>query len=279
MVEAAHRLAAHNAGEVSLCVDGASLDAALDGGEIALVLALEGAAGIGSDVELFETFHRLGVRIVSLAHHGRNALADGSGEDATGSRLTRAGTEAVMLLQSLGDLIDISHLSARCVDHVLELASRPVVATHSCARALHDHHRNLCDDHLRGVAATGGIVCVSFFGPHVGSEPTLDRLVDHIEYIAELVGTQHVGIGPDFVEQIERELFPPWSSTASDDTGRAVTAISGLEGPSGLPTLTARLQDRGLSDAAIRGVLGENLLGLFRRELGQPSGQASTDRS
>lgn len=91
MIEAAHRLAAGNADAVTLCTDGAQVDRTVAEGRIALVLALESAPGVGEDVELLETLFRLGVRIASLAHFGRTSLADGSGEDATGGRLTRAG--------------------------------------------------------------------------------------------------------------------------------------------------------------------------------------------
>ena len=82
MIEAAHRIAEGNADAVALCLDGAAIDATLASGRIALVLALEGCPAIDADVELLETMHRLGVRIASLTHFGRTALADGSGEDA-----------------------------------------------------------------------------------------------------------------------------------------------------------------------------------------------------
>ena len=90
MIEAAHRIAEANADEVTLCLDGAALDATLASGRIALVLALEGCPGIDASVELFATMHRLGVRVASLTHFGRTALADGSGEDGNG-RATDSG--------------------------------------------------------------------------------------------------------------------------------------------------------------------------------------------
>ena len=105
-----------------------------ESGRIALVLALEGCPAIDVDVELFETMYRLGVRIASFTHFGRTALADGSGEDGTGGRLTRAGVAAFAEMERLGMLFDVSHLGAASVEHVLELATRPVIATHSSAR-------------------------------------------------------------------------------------------------------------------------------------------------
>lgn len=119
MVEAAHRVAEDCADETMLCRDGADVDTALGTGRIGLVLALESAPGVGEDVELLGTLFRLGVRVASLAHFGRTALADGSGEDGTGSRLTRAGVAALTEMERLGMLFDISHLGAAGVDHVL----------------------------------------------------------------------------------------------------------------------------------------------------------------
>ena len=145
MIEAAHRLAEGNADAVGLCLDGDDIDRVIGEGRIALVLALEGMPGIADDVELLETVHRLGIRIGAVAHFGRSAFADGSGEDAAGSRLTRTGIRALAEMERVGMIFDISHLGASGVDHVLEIATRPVMATHSSARALFDHHRNLTD--------------------------------------------------------------------------------------------------------------------------------------
>jgi membrane dipeptidase len=269
MVEAAYRLAEHNADAVALCRDGAEIDAALASGRIALVLALEGAVGVGENVELLETLGRLGVRVVSLAHFGRTALADGSGEDATGGRLTRDGLQAVALMERLGILLDISHLGAAGVEHVLDVATRPVIATHSAARSLRDHHRNLTDDQIRGVAAGGGVVCVNFFAPYLHeTEHTLDRLVDHVAHMETLVGAAHVGIGPDFVLQVEMEVTPRWCDDFTVEGVDGRQCIPGLEGPRGLPLVTEALLRRGFTEEEVRGVVGGNVLRLFRAELG-----------
>src|SRR5204863_2673629 len=125
--------------EVAVCRTGAEIDAALADARIALLVALEGAPGIGADVELFSVFHRLGVRMVSFTHWSRALLAEGSADEATGSRLPASGVRALAELERLGILLDVSHLAASSVEHVLELATRTVVASHSCARALRDH--------------------------------------------------------------------------------------------------------------------------------------------
>jgi membrane dipeptidase len=275
MVEAAHRLAEHNNDAVAVCRDGAEIDAALATDRIALVLALEGTVGVGDNVELLETLWRLGVRVISLAHFGRTAFADGSGEDATGGRLTRAGLVAVALMERLGILLDISHLGAAGVEQALEVATRPVIATHSAARSLRDHHRNLTDEQITGVAAGGGIVCLNFFAPYLHeTDHTLDRLVDHLAHMVNLVGAAHVGIGPDFILQVEMEVAPRWCDDFTVEGVDGRDCIPGLEGPRGLPMVTAAMLRHGFTEDEVRGLLGGNVLRLFRAELGVP-GQAS----
>ncbi|MFH8574068.1 dipeptidase [Streptomyces sp. NPDC017993] len=272
MVECAHTLAEGNAEHVRLCLDGDDIDAALAEGRIALVLALESAPGVDADIELFHTLYRLGVRVASIAHWGRSALGDGSGEDATGSRLTSDGAAALAELERLGVVFDISHLGAAGVAHALELATRPVIASHSAARALCDHHRNLTDEQIRGVAATGGVVCVNFVPDFLATEQerqTIDRIVDHIEHISALVGIEHVGIGPDFLREVAADITPPCCD-GGDYTGVALDAsLPGLDGPAELPALTEAMLKRGLEENDIRAVVGGNVQRLFRAQLGR----------
>ncbi|ADI05876.1 Membrane dipeptidase [Streptomyces bingchenggensis BCW-1] len=270
MIECAHTLAEGNADEVRLCLDGDDIDRALDEGRIALVLALESAPGLDANVELIPTLHRLGVRMASIAHWGRTALADGSGEDATGSRLTEAGVAALAEMERLGILFDVSHLGASGVAHVLELATRPVLATHSSARALLDHHRNLTDEQIRGLVATGGMVCVNFLGEFLATDPaerTVDRLADHILHIVEVAGVDRVGLGPDFIKEVSADTSPP----CCEDLEYAELVVPGLEGPRGLPLVTEALVRRGLPEGDILKILGGNVLELFRKELGRPA--------
>ena len=272
MIEAAHRLADGNPDEVALCLDGAAIDATLASGRIALVLALEGCPAIDDDVELLETMHRLGVRIASLVHFGRTALADGSGEDGTGGRLHRAGVAALAEMERLGMLFDVSHLGAAGVEHVLELATRPVIATHSSARALRDHHRNLTDAQLKGIATGGGVICVNFFAGFLDeAEHTVERLVDHILHVAEVAGIDHVGIGPDFIAEVEHDLWPAWCDDYTVEGIDIRSSVPGLEGPRGLPLVTAALVQRGLDADAVGKVLGGNVVRLMRAELGRPA--------
>ena len=263
-LEALEREAAQTP-EVALCRTGAEIDAAVADGRIALLVALEGTPGIGADVELFSVFHRLGVRLVSFTHWSRALLAEGSADEGTGSRLPAAGVRAVAELERLGILLDVSHLAAASVDHVLDLATGVVVATHSCARALRDHHRNLSDEHLRGIAATGGVIGMNVLPTFVHeTEPTLDRVVDHIEHMVQVAGIDHVGLGPDFLREYMDALYPQYDELRRFGGVDLKAIVPGLARERDLPNLTEVLVKRGWTEPDVRKVLGENWLRVFR---------------
>ena len=132
-----------------------------------------------------------------------------------------------------------------------------MIATHSSARALRDHHRNLSDAQLKAIAAGGGVVCVNFFAGFLdATEHTVDRLVDHIEHVASVAGIEHVGIGPDFLKEIEDEVWPAWRDDYIIEGIDVRSCIPGLEGPRGLPLVTAALLQRGFAADDVTKVIG-----------------------
>ena len=267
---------------LSLCREPGDVERALAAGRIGIVLALEGCPAVGPDVELLRTFFRLGVRVASLTHFGRNSLADGSAEDGTGGRLTRAGTDAVRLMQELGILVDVSHLSLEGTRHVLELATRPVMATHSSCRALREHHRNLPDAEMRAIAATGGVIGINFFPLFVSAgEATISDVADHIEHAISVAGVGNVGLGPDFTREIAAVLY----GGEQGERGAGViegcdmtAAVPGLAGPADLPALAAALSGRGHSPADVAAVMGGNLRRLLNESIGAGAAASGADR-
>lgn len=256
-----------NSDDVALCLAGADIDAAVAADKIAFVIALEGCEQIGTDVSLLQTFFRLGVRMASFTHFGRTLLADGSAEDAAGSRLTEAGIEAVKFMESVGMVVDVSHLNIAGTDHVLEIATRPVIASHSSARSLCDVHRNLTDERIKSIAATGGVIGVNFFPLFVDAEThTLDRLIDHIEYIASVAGVDHVGLGPDFMKEIADTVESEFQGI---DIGQVVEGTVG--GPADFPVLCEAMLSRGFSEEDVAKIAGLN----FRRVIGEEIGRRS----
>ena len=261
--------AAANADEVSICLDGSQIDDAVRSGRIAFVLALEGCHQFSTDVGLVRTFHRLGVRMMSFTHFGRTALADGSAEDDSGGRLTRAGVAVFKEMERLGILMDVSHLGAAGTEHVLQLATRPVIASHSNARAVFDVHRNLSDGHIRQIAQTGGVIGVNFLPGIVNpKKPTIDGLTEQVDHLVEIAGIDHVGIGPDFITDYYRDRYPDSLQIVLEGID-ARAEIPGLARASDLPRFTAALVERGYREDDVRKILGENFLRVFRDVMGK----------
>ena len=270
LVERIHQLAAEYSGDVAVCLTADDIDDVVASGRIALVIALEGAHGIGQDAELIRTLERVGVRVASLAHFGRTHLADGSGlDDASRSRLTPQGVEVFTMMEEWGVVFDISHLGIAGVDHVLELATRPLLATHSGCLGMVDVHRNLGDEQITQIARLGGVVSVAVAIPGLIDpvRPTAGRAVDHIEYLVDLVGIDHVGIGPDFIEDYFQQVFGGWPVLAGLDPP---TVDAEIARPSDLPKLTSEMLRRGFGESEIGKVLGANVLRVFRQVMGVP---------
>ena len=260
---------AHTHDRASLCLTGDDIDRAVSENELAVVIALEGSHAIANDVDLFEVFFDLGVRMASFTHFGNTSLAGGSADGDPGLGLSRLGVEALRTLERLGIVMDVSHLSTQSTEDVLDLATRPLVASHSSSKAMRDHHRNLSIEHIKGIAALGGVIGIpaaipSFIDP---DHPTIERVVDHIEHIASSVGVDHVGIGADYVREYFDEAYPTYEDirVAGEDV-RAT--IEGLESPAGMPSLIEALAARGLSSEELRKILGGNFLRVFREVMG-----------
>ena len=254
--------------EVSVCLTGNDIDRALAGDKLALVIALEGSHAIANDVSLFESLFDLGVRMASLTHFGNTSLAGGSADGDPGQGLSRLGVEASRTFERLGIVMDVSHLSTQSTEDVLQHATRPLVASHSSSKSKRDHHRNLSVEHIKGIAALGGVIGIpaaipSFIDP---DNPTIDSVVDHVEHIVTTVGIDHVGIGADFVREYFDEVYPTYEDIriAGEDV-RAT--IEGLESPAGMPALITALAAR-FSDGEVRKILSENFLRVFKEVMG-----------
>jgi len=164
------------------------------------LLSVEGGEILGETIFMLDIIFKLGVRALGLTWNQRNALADGVGEADTQSKLTQLGQEVILRMNKLGMLIDVSHLNEAGFWHVLELSKDPIVASHSCAKALCAHPRNLTDQQLRALAKQKGLVGVNFYPQFLQEtgKATRDDVVRHICHIAEVAGVETVGLGSDF---------------------------------------------------------------------------------
>jgi membrane dipeptidase len=247
------------------------LEAALVERRIALLLHLEGCRPLlGSVAGLHELFE-LGIRSAQLTWNFANELADGVGVASPGG-LTELGRDAVREMQRLGVLVDVSHLAPRGVEDVLDIVEDPVVASHANAAALTPHPRNLGDDQIRGIAATGGVVGLCFVSPFIGLPATIDRLLDHADHIAGLVGPDHLALGPDYVEMALPTMLAdmggdPLYAAVGDGPPEWTVFPDGLRRIETLPLLTAAFLERGWSAEDTSKVLGGNALRVLRRVL------------
>jgi membrane dipeptidase len=224
---------------------------------------LEGADGIDEELAALRLLHAAGLRSLGLTWSRPNRFAQGVGVGdrgdqgaGSGEGLTPAGVALVRECERLGVLIDVSHLNDAGFWDVIGLATGPIVATHSNARALAPHPRNLTDDMIRALAETGGLVGLNF---HVGfvradldhkaADTPLTLLAEHLDYIAGLVGVEHVALGSDY-----DGCTPP---TAIGDVGK-------------LPALLTLLAERGWGAADLAKLCRDN----YRRLLGQVWGAA-----
>jgi membrane dipeptidase len=158
------------------------------------------------------------------------------------------------------------------VTEVLELAEHPVVASHANAAALEPHPRNLSDDQIRGIAASGGVVGLCFVPVFIGTPATVDRLIDHADHIAQLVGVDHIAIGPDYVEMALPTMLAdmrgdPMYGEGDGELPAWATFPDGLRRVETLPAFTAALLERGWSDTDAAKVLGGNALRVLRAVL------------
>lgn len=268
LLEEAHRIAAAYPDEVQICINGGDIDEAINAGKIAFVLALEGAEGVGRDLDVLSTYFRVGVRMIAMTWNRRTMMADGIGERDTGGQLTTLGVDALAEMERLGIVVDVSHLSEAGFWHVAELATRPFVASHSSCRALQDHPRNLTDAQLQAIRDANGFVALNAFGPFLADEPTLNSLIDHAAHAVGILGSQRVALGMDFMEDLMHQVDPILGGALVDID--QIPFVDGLRRPADLAQVTTALAERFSREDALAiasGTLRHHLTQLL------PSGQ------
>jgi membrane dipeptidase len=249
-------------------------------GRIASLLGMEGGHAIENSLGVLRAYYDLGARYLTLTHNVTLDWADAALDSARHGGLTEFGREVVREMNRLGMLVDLSHVSPGTMSDVLDMAEAPVIFSHSSARALTDHPRNVPDSILARLPKNGGLVMVTFVPAFVSSDvaawearlreqvegvkasvtdtaeqrrlveewksthpaprATLKQVADHIDHVRKVAGVNHVGIGSDF-DGID-------------------TTPEGLEDVSRFPQLFAELIRRGWTDADLRKLAGQNLL-------------------
>lgn len=247
---------------------GSDIRLAAGAGKTAVVLHFQSSRPIGYDASLVELFHRVGVRVMQIAYNVRGPLGDGCLEPSEAG-LSRLGTKVIQEMNRIGMVVDLSHSGVKTSLQAIEASSQPVIFSHSNARAVFEHPRNLTDEQVRAVAASGGVIGVNAYPAFVGSgerQLGLDDLIKHIEHIAGLVGVGHVGLGLDFFEATadeyermislglwRREQYPP----------PPYIYPRGIASARDIPAIAAGLMARGFRTKEVGLVMGGNFLRVF----------------
>jgi membrane dipeptidase len=220
------------------------------------------------NVGLVEVYQRLGVRMIQLTYNQKNFVGDGATE-RTDAGLSDFGVKVVREMERVGILVDLSHTGYRTTMDALEMATRPLVFSHSNVRKIAENRRNIWDDQIKAVAAKGGMVGINGFPPFVkkGAQPTLADFVDHIDYVAQLVGIDHVGLALDYYGQGNAadyaEALRSGRWRADEYPPPPHIYPHGIEDASGFPNITRELLRRGYRDEDVLKVLGGNWVRVF----------------
>ena len=252
----------------AICKSYGEISKARAKGKIALFITMEGVEPLGSDLDLLRVFYELGVRSLGLTHARRNAAGDGALFAASGSPrdgLTAFGRDVVRECERLGVIIDLAHINPAGFNEIFEITTKPLIVSHTNARRYYDIERNISDEQIKMVGERGGVIGMNaiLVSPRK-EEATIDRYIDHIDHVRDLIGIDRVAIGFDFLEFISRQ-WSPAERIEFEDKFTHAHFIPGLSNHSHSRALTRRLIERGFKDEEIEGVL----FGNWMRILGQ----------
>ena len=257
-------------GRFAICKSNQEISEARAEGRIALLITMEGVEPFGSDLDLLRVFYELGLRSLSLTHVRRNAAGDGALFSASGSPrdgLTAFGRDLMRECERLGIIIDLAHINPAGFDEIFEITTRPLIVSHTNARRYFDIERNVSDEQIKMVGKRGGVIGINavLVSPN-REEATIDRYIDHIERVRDLIGIDGVAIGFDFFEFIYRQ----WSAEEQAAFQKKFTHahfVPELSNHSHSRALTRRLIERGFTDEEIERILFRNWMRIFEHWL------------
>ena len=254
----------------AICKNYREIQEARERGRIALLITMEGIEPLGTDLNQLRVFYELGVRSIGLTHARSNAAGHGGIFAASGSPkegLTAFGREVVRECEALGVIIDLAHINPAGFEEILSITTNSPIVSHTNVRRYYAIERNISDEQIKIIGERRGVIGVnSILVSPREEESTLDRYVDHIEHIANLIGIDGVGIGFDFFEFIYRQ----WPESRQKELAAKFTTphfIPDLRNHSHARSVTRRLIERGFSDAYIEKILRGNWLRIFKEVL------------
>lgn len=221
-------------------------------GKIAAVIAIEGGHQIEGDTTKLRDFYDAGARYMTITWNNSTNWAISAQDSRSGTQgLSDYGRDIIRKMDELGMIIDVSHTGIKTIEDILDVTQNPIIASHSGVRAINNHYRNLYDEQIVAIANSGGVIGVVFY-PYflTGGSASISDVVEHINYIVDLVGVEHVAIGSDF-------------------DGIGVTP-SGLKDVSDFPALTEALLLEGYTIDEVDKIMGKNFLRVFKQVCNKP---------
>lgn len=216
-------------------------------GKIAAVLCVEGGHTIENSIDNLISLYDAGMRYMTITWNNSTDWAVSAADDrAETVGLSEFGKEVIRTMDSLGVIIDISHTGIQTIEDIIEITTNPIIASHSGVRAIRDRTRNLTDSQIQAIAATDGVIGIVFYPPFLaGWNASISHVIQHIDYIVNLVGIDYVALGSDF-------------------DGIGTNTVSGLDDVSKFPALTLALLSDGYSRTDVEKILGGNFMRVFR---------------
>jgi membrane dipeptidase len=258
-------------GKASIILTKADVPTKPNTGKVQFFLDIEGGGAIQTDqpepvfrpdrsMALLRQFFRLGVRGVQLTHNGRNMLADGRGIDKAGGRLSPFGVAVIQEMNRLGMMVGVSHLSSNAVFHAAEVSTQPIVSTHQNLERFVKSKPlvEITDEEAKAVANTGGIVGIRYI---VNVTP-YKLLVDEVEYLAKLIGPEHIGVG-----WLGHDRANPSGGEVEGHLTRTYTGVENETMYQHWSNFLKLLSDRGFTDDQIGMMLGGNYMRVWKQIL------------
>ncbi len=235
-----------NKNDIMLCRDYNDIANAIKSRKVAAVLTIEGGEALEGSLAVLRILYQLGVRAITLTWNYRNQIADGVADSVTKGGLTPFGREVVAEMNRLGMLVDVSHLSESGFWDVISLSSSPIIASHSNAKKICSHSRNLTDEQLVALKKNGGVTGINLCPYFIVNEgkAEIKHVISHIEHIVGLTGEDTLGLGTDF-------------------DGIDETPV-GLEGVQSFSDLINELLKLNYSEALVNKIAGENFLRVLK---------------
>ena len=227
-------------------------------GKLAIAFDLEGMNALNGSADMVNVYYELGVRQMLFAYNLNNLVGGGCHDTDIG--LTDLGRAGIREMNRVGMLVDCSHSAYRTTMEAMAASAAPVIFSHSCAKALWQHGRNITDEQIKACARTGGVVGINGIGNFLGrNDISSAKFVDHVAHVAGLVGPEHVGISLDYAFDAENVDGLVSANSRYWPKEEYKTASLYLP-PEQLPEIVETMLQRGFSDPEITGILGGNFL-------------------